>query len=439
LSNPYVKVHRRIRQNQGWRPRGLLPVIAAALAVPLVGPTLLWFLPADGAVSSDGLARGLSAVGFRLAAVVAGAVLLRSYSDLVRGPDRSVLDVHPVQPRALVSAIARRTTAETIYLPLVGAVLLLPVGLAGYWVAWATGAGLVLSGWLGALGVGFAVHLGGVWAATSPGMSRLLDLIRGDNPRMQAALIYGPGVGLAVVGVALAIASVGLEAALLGWAPGWAMLLVPPAAGFVAWSRVGLLAERHYVRASLVLAEIASEWGGQEEPEEALEVYLEGVGAGRPELLRALRHGWRRLRTYGTGAWVLGIFAGAMAWSSGPMGRSGLVGAAAVLVITAVAARMGEGDPAWLDHALGVRPAAVARARGLVAFLYAQGVVLPMAGALILHEGLGAWPLILGLEVVAFLGAVLGALSAGWWRSRAVWAYGPAGLLVWAGFVRIVG
>jgi len=370
--------------------------------------------------------------------VVAGVVLLKSYSDLVRGPDRAVLDVHPVRPRALVVAIAWRTTLQTLYLPLVAAVLLGPVGLAGHWEAWAAGTGLAFSAWLGALGVGFAVHLGGVWAATSPGMSQLLDLVRGDNPRMQAALIYGPGVGLAATGMALAIASVGLEAALLGWGPGWALLAVPPAIGILAWSQVGRLAENHYVRASLVLAEIAGQWGSRDEPEQALSVYLEGVGARRPELLRALRQGWRRLRSYGTGAWVLGIIAGAMAWSSGPMGRSGLVGAAAVLVITAVAARMGEGDPAWLDDALGVRAGPVCLARATVALLYAQGVVLPLVLALVIHEGTDAWVVAAGLEAVAVVGALIGALSARWWRARAVWAYGPAGLLLWAGFVRLV-
>ena len=59
---------------------------------------------------------------------------------------------------------------------------------------------------------------------------------------MQAALIYGPGVGLAVTGIGLAVATVGLEAVLLGWAPGWAMLALPVGVGLAAWSQVGRLA-----------------------------------------------------------------------------------------------------------------------------------------------------------------------------------------------------
>jgi len=439
LPNPYLSVHRRIRRNRRSWPKGLAVVLATVLAVPLVGPTLLWFMPAEGVASDKALASGLSAVGFRLAALVASAVLLKSYTDLVRGPDRAVLDVHPVQPGPLVAAIACRTTRETLYLPIAAMVLLLPVGLSGHWVAWAAGALLVLSGWSGALGVGFAVHLAAVWAAYSESLARFLDMVRGDNPRMQAALIYGPGVGLAVIGSAIGLASLGLEGALLGWMPGWAMLLLPPLVGVVVGSQVRRLAEAHYVRASLVLAEISAEWGGREEAEEAMRVYLEGLAVGRPELLRALRHGWRGLRSFGTGAWVLGLIAGAMAWSSGPQDRLVWVGAAAVLLVTAVAARMGENDPAWLDDALGVGPARVAMARAAVALLYAQGVVLPVAGVLLLQQGLAAWLLVLGLEALAVLGAAIGAISALQWRGRAVWAYGPAGLLVWAGFVRVLG
>jgi len=380
----------------------------------------------------------MSAIGFRLAAVVAGAVLLRSYADLVRGSDRAVLDVHPIRPRELVVAIARRTTRESVYLPVMVAVLLAPVALAGHYQAWGAGTALAVSAWLGALGVGFAVHLGSVWAASSPAMAQVLDLVRGDNPRMQAALIYGPGVGLGVTGVGLALASVGLEAALLGWMPGWAMLGVPLAIGLLAWMQVGRLASGYYVRASLVLAEIAGEWGSRDEPQSALKVYLERVGVGRPELLRALRHGWRRLRSYGTGAWVLGIVVGIMVWSTGPLGQSGLVGGAAVLLITAVAARMGEGDPRWLDHALGVRRRSVAIARATVGLLYAQGVLLPLGLALVIHQGVDAWRPLVGLEAMAVLGAGLGAVSADMWRARALWSYGPAGLLLWAGFVRFV-
>ena len=159
MTNPYVRVHQAIRRNRGWRPHGLLPVVAAVLATPLVGPTLLHFLPPQGTPSAEDLAYGMSAIGFRLAALVAGVVLIKSYSDLVRGSDRAVLDVHPVRPRALVAAIARRTTRQTASLPLMVGIVLAPVALAGHHLAWAAGTALAVSAWLGALGVGFAVGM----------------------------------------------------------------------------------------------------------------------------------------------------------------------------------------------------------------------------------------------------------------------------------------
>ena len=203
MANPYVSVHKRIEDNRGWRAQGVLPVVAAALVTPLVGPVLMPFLPAEGAPAPEALAYGMSAIGFRLAAVVAGAVLLRSYADLVRGSDRAVLDVHPIRPRELVVAIARRTTRESVYLPVMVAVLLAPVALAGHYQAWGAGTALAVSAWLGALGVGFAVHLGSVWAASSPAMAQVLDLVRGatlggkEGPKLPISFLAFPFAALA--------------------------------------------------------------------------------------------------------------------------------------------------------------------------------------------------------------------------------------------------
>jgi hypothetical protein len=438
VSNPYVQVHRRVRRNRGWRPTGLVTVGSAGLAVFLAGSQLLWFLPASGAMPSTAeLAAGLTSVAVRIAVLVACAVLLHSYTDLVRGPDRAVLDVHPIRPAALVTAIAWRTARTRSYLVLVGAILLLPLALRGDVVAWLGGTALVCSAWLGALGVGFAVHLGGVWAASSPGMARLLDALRGDNPRMQAALIYAPGVGLLVVGVTLAIGSFGLEAALRGWAWGWTWLLLSPAVGLVAWTRVPRMAERHYVRASLILAEVDGEWASRETADEPSHVYLERLGTGRPDLLRALRQGWRRLRLFGTAAWVVGIIAALVVWTDPQLDRWMWVGGGSVLFIAAVGARLADGDPIWLNKALGVPTGRVAASRTTVAWLYAQGVVLPLAVPAVVQHGLAAGPALLGLELLALVGAVLSVAAGVLWRDRALWAYGPTGMVLWAVFVRI--
>ncbi len=428
VPNPYREVHALQRRRAGGAGRGLLPVLAALAAVPLVRPVLLSFL------DQGRLASGMEAVSLRLGFVMAATMALHTYTDLVRGPDRPVLDPHPVQPRLLLSAIALRTARERAYLPLVGALLLLPVGLDGHWVAWAGGVGVVAGAWLCALGVGFAVHLGGVWAARSPGLAALLDFLRGDNPRMQAALIYAPGVAVAAVGLVTGLASGGLASALDGWAPGWAFLGLPPALGVAGWLVAGPLAERTYVRATALLTEIDGMVAGREQADEERSVYLEWAARGRPELLRALRQGWRARRGWAMGAWALGALGALAGWSGAATapGQAAAVAAGGALLLGALPARLADGDPPWLDRWLGVGGLPVARARATVAVLYAQGVVVPMAAALLIRHGLGSlW--VVGLaEALALGGAGLGAGLAARWRGRAAWAYGPAALLAWA-------
>ncbi len=258
MSNPYRSVHARQRQRAGGRLSWVLPLLAAALATPLAAPVLLGFLDA-GVIPV-----GLQGISLRLGALVAAAMALHTYTDLVRGPDRPVLDPHPVQPRLLLSAIAARTARERLYLPVMGSILLLPVGLAGHWLAWALGSAVVAGAWVAALGVGFAVHLGGVWAAMSPELAGLMNLVRGNNPRMQAALIYAPGVALAVVGVAVGMAASGAGGVLMGWTPGYALLAVPPAVGVMGWLVARPLADAWYVRATALLSEIDAQWAGLE-------------------------------------------------------------------------------------------------------------------------------------------------------------------------------
>lgn len=428
VSNPYREVHALQREREGGRGRALLPVLAAVIAVPFARPVLLAFLD-GGRVDA-----GVEAIALRLGLLVAGAMAMHTYSDLVRGPDREVLDPHPVQPRALLQAIALRTARERIYLPIGCAVLLAPVALDGHVLAWAGGSAVALGAWLASLGAGFAVHLGGVWAARSPALARLLDLLRGTNPRMQAALIYAPGVAVAAVGLAVGFAASGLGAALGGWAPGWAFLGLPPLLGALGWMLAGPLAERCYVRATALLTEIDGMYAGREDPEESQIVYLEWVARGRPELLRSLRQGWRRLRVWPMGAWGLGLIGGLAGWSKAPDAptTAAALGLAAVLLLGALPARLAEGDPPWLDRWLGVATLRVGVARALTAWLYAQAALVPTAAALAVRHGRSA---LLGLAAASALGALAAAAAAALaarWRGRAVWLYGPAALVVWA-------
>jgi len=428
MANPYIAVRQRIRRNQETKPLWLLPILAAVLMAPLLKPILLGFLE-GGSVS-----RGIEAISFRLGAVVAGAMALHTYNDLVRGPDRAVLDLHPVQPRALLASLALQTMRERLYLPIMGAVILTPVAMAGHMHAWLGGVAVVFSAWFCAIGVGYTVHLGGVWAAMSPELASFMDAIRGDNPRLQAALIYAPGVVMAVVGFATAFAAAGVAQGLEGWTPGWVFLLSPLIVGAAGWALAGPASERHYVRTTALLAEIDGLFAGVEEEEDVHAVYLERFAQGRPELLRALRQGWRSQRVWATGAWMLGLLGAWTAWTHDAEGsaRVLIVTGAAVMLVSAVPTRLVDGDPLWLDETLGVNLREVMLARMAVALMYAQGAILPAVLAFAIRQGPRVLPVFLGLEIVAVLASGIAAWVALQWRENGVWAYGPAAMLLWA-------
>lgn len=427
VSNAYREVHALQREREGGRGRALLPVLAAVVAVPFAQPVLLGFL------ESGRIGPGTEAIALRLGLLVAAAMAMHTYADLVRGPDRAVLDPHPVQPRALLSAIALRTARERAYLPLGCAVLLAPIAVKGHLMAWAGGSAVAAGAWVASLGAGFAVHLGGVRAARSEGLAALLDLLRGTNPRMQAALIYAPGVAVAAVGTAVAFAASGLGAALGGWSPGWWFLGLPPLLGGVGWLAARPLAERSYVRATALLTEIDGMYAGREDPEESRRVYLEWSARRSPELRRVLRQGWRRLRLWPMGAWGLGLLGGLAGWSkaSDAPDTAVAVALAAVLLLGSLPAHLAEGDPPWLDCWLGVSPARVGAARAVAAWLYSLGAIVPTAAALALRHGAEALWRLAAVVVIGAVAAVVGASLASRWRRRAVWSYGPAALVVW--------
>jgi len=437
MANPYLSVHRRIRAHRPVPWARMIPVVASCAAIPMVSGELLWFLAAaESGLDAQQWVPGLTAVTTRLANLVAAAVILHSYTDLVRGPDRAILDVHPVSPRPLVVALGLHTLGSRVYLPLMAAILLLPVGLSASWLAYLGAVGLVAAAWLGGIGVGFMVNLAAVWAAYSPGLAGLLDAVRGQNPRMQAALIYAPGVALALVGLSVEFGAIGLEAALTGWTLGWAWLAIPVIVGAMAWALVGPLADRFYVRASLLLAEVEGAWGQHDESVAAGVVYMERLADGRPELLRALRNGWRSQRLYATGGWIAGLIVAGLSWSDPSAGA--VWGAAAVVLIAAVAARMSEDDPIWLDAALGVSPVSVAWARAMVAWFYTVGVWAPVGVVLLLKHSMAGLQTGLGLVVLSLLVALASASTALLWHKRAIWAYGATGIVAWAGFVGVM-
>ena len=430
--NPYRAVFTVLARRAPQRFRWWLPVVAAAVAMPLARPVLLSFLNYGG---GSAWITGLEAVTVRLGALMAAAMALHTYTDLVRSPDRPVLDAHPVEPRALLRAIALRTARQRSYLPVAAAVLMLPVLQKAGLVPWLGAVGVVLGAWASALGVGFAIHLGAVWAGLSERLAKVLDAVRGDNPRMQAALIYAPGAALLLVACSVVFSAAGLSYALSGRPEGWLFLGIPPALGILGWLAAGPLAERYYVRATALLTEVDGLVSGVATAEEDRAVYLDWLARGRPELLRQLRQGWRSYRPWALGAWGLGLLGMLAAWSGEPDVGARLlrVVGGCVLLFALLPPRLSAGDPVWLDRALGTRPGPVDRARFSVGFLYAQGAVIPpLAAGLVRHGQAALWPL-LAVEVVGAALIFASALLARRQGERAAWVIGPIALVVWAG------
>ena len=419
----------RARAGGAWA--SAVPVVAAAVATPLTQPVLYAFLgPGD-------ISAGVAGLVLRIGALIVAALALHTYADLVRGPDRPVLDPHPVQPRLLLWAIAAGTARARVYLPLGAAVLLLPLVLAGHPRAWFGAVAVIWGAYVAGLGVGFAVHLGAVGVGFSPAVARALDLLRGDNPRMQAALIYAPGVALAVALGAVGLAAEGLRGALSGHPVGWVWMASPIVVGGLSFAAALPLADRYYVRATALLTEVDGLYAhrvaasGAQGPEP---VYLEWAARGRPELLRALRQSWRAHRVWAVGGWLLGLSTLLAVWSDAVdvSARVLAVGGGGVLLLGALPLRLAAGDPAWLDRALGLAPRKVAVGRAAAAVLYAQGVVLPGLVGVVRHGIASVIPalvLVEGTAIAASVGAAALAAVAG---ARGPWIYGGAAVVGWA-------
>ncbi|MEC8193273.1 MAG: hypothetical protein VX127_11105 [Myxococcota bacterium] len=437
MSNPYIRIHRTIAGHRGWPWQRLIPVGAAVAALPMIRDTWFSYLPQDPAVPLEVYASALSVSVARIASLVAAVVILATYSALVRGPDRAVLDVHPIRARLLVTAIGRMTLRSQLYVVALAGVMMVPIGQTAGLPVYAASLLLVIGAFLGALGVGFAVHLGSVWAAYSPRLAAVLDALRGDNPPMQAALIYAPGVALLAVGLGVEFGSMGLQAWLEGASLGLAWMAIPPALGALAWAVVGSLASRFYVQASLLLAEVDGAWASASQAEHAEPVYLQHLAKDRPELLRALRNGWRSQRLFATGGWALGALVALGAWSE--PSNAVFWGAGAIVWVTAVGPRMAAVDPPWLSEALGVQRTAVVGARVAVSLAYGMGVVAPVGGVLVFRHGAAGLIVGAALAGLAVVTACCGAWISEAWRRHAQWGYSAIALVAWAGFVRMVG
>jgi hypothetical protein len=436
-ANPYTRIHRLQRRHR-WRTHPweatwpwLGPILLGALASPLARPILFWFEQRG----EEDFAPGLAGLSLRLGLALCGAGILVVHEQVLRGLERRILDPHPVEPGALVTAMGRQLLLGTGGLAVGSLLLLAP--LASRPLALAMSASVLLGGWLCGLALGFLAQLGAAWLAREPSMARILDLVRGSSPPMQAALIWAPGLAIAACGGALIGATQGLRVTLEGAPMAAAVLALPFALAAAGWSLVPALARRTWYQATTVVAEVDAAWAQVEDPEAARRVYLEWAVRWAPRslrahLLRALRQGWRARRTWVTGAWGLGLLGAVAGWTAAPdaAARALLVSGSAVAVLAALAIRMETGDPAWLSRALGLERSHLVVARAIVVIAYLQGAILPAVASVWLRRGAEAASLLGLLEALALLSAGLAsALSLA--GSRAWFAYPPLALGCW--------
>lgn len=397
MKNPYLDVAHKQRQRISAPPLvGLLLVISSILAY-IAQPALLHF------VGSVNPIPGVEGLAFRLGALVGAALSLSSYHQIIRTPERAILGPHPIQPELWFASLFRQTLQKSILWPLVSAALAWPMLLHGLNIEFLILVLVVCISWAGMLGVGYATHLASVWAARSEQMHGILDAIRGNNPREQAAFIYAPGFALFVCGFAIMLSASSIDAVIAGQPLAFLALFLPVILGIISYPIAKSLAHKHLVPASAVLAEVDARWAALDASDEEDTVYLEWLAGSRIELLRALRHGWRDLRIWPLGAWLLGFFAFVQIWTKdvdGALLFSGL-GALIMCVFPVILSRR---DPQWLDEALGIKGTSLLWARMQIAVLYAQGAIVPVA-IFAKHT----WQGILLLELLVALGAFLSA------------------------------
>lgn len=434
--NPYRLADRRQRlarrREQGVVARlaPLLPLAGAAGAVWLARDLYASLLAGQEAA----WAAGFSAVVSRVGLVLAALLSLSTYDAVVRGPDRGVVDLHPLHPREWLTARTLGLLRDRAGWLVVAAVFLLP--LLPRVDAFVVGLVVALGGWAAGIGTGLGVNLAAPSMAARPELAGLFDAIRGHNPRLQAALLYAPGVALAVSGASTLAAAWGATRVLAGDMGGIVGLAAPFAAA-VGGMVLAARAAPAMAGIGAILGEIEAAWAQAETAEDGRHVYLEWTVRLAPARLRLglekdLRHLWRSHRGWITGSWGLGLLTGLAGWTDAPDGPARLaqVGAASIAAFSFVGVRLGATDPVWLDQFLPLPGRRSARALALFACL--QVIVGLGVAALLVRQGSVAWGVGLRLEAVAAVLAVVAAWAGDALRSRGGLFYLPAALLVWA-------
>lgn len=443
--DPILRAHRRAAAHRrrarglsGLLGRALLLLLGVAALTAIFRPAFLSFLD-----TGTSLAAGTGGAVLRVSVVLVGLAGIDVYEAVIRGRDREVLALLPVDPASAVRAQLLRLVGQRIWILPSLAALLLPIGLEASWLAWAAAVAATVGVQVFAWPAAAVVHLLAVGVADDPRWAPLLDLARGANPRGQAAFVYAPGL-LLVGGSALVYgASSGAAWAIAGDGWGWAAIALGPMLAVGLAAVIPGLARRAWFRASAVLSEIDAAYAGLVDTEaEQRHVYLDWAlrflpASLRRDALKDLRHGWRGRRLWLSGAWALGIAGGLAAWTVDPSGPSrGLaVAALGAALVASVGLVLALDEPPFLRWWLPRDPLTATSARFVVIWAWAQPAVLPAAAMATFMSGWGAGGLVLGLGEGALVVVTALALGCSRLGRTGPWVYAPTATLLVAGLI----
>ena len=411
MTNPYLRARTLSRQREarsesiGARLLRAVFIVGALAAVSvLVRATFLEFL--DTGANATAL-RGLWLRGGLLVLSMVG---FRVHSTVLRGRSREILALLPVEPRKVVAVDLLDVTRTAVAWVAAVGLLCLPVGQALGISVWAQGMAVVAGAAALSISWSAIALLGAISVAEDPAWAGLLDAVRGNNPRPQAAIIYALAPMVFLGGVVLDQAAAGAvgEAHI-------ATLALPWVLGFASIPAIAPLADRVWFQATMVLEDIRARYAAVEDPEDAKRVYMDWTLRWLPDEVSRwaeldLRHGWRSHRGTLAFMWLGALFAFGAGWSAqaGTPMRAGLVAGVSGWWCGAVMLRMAaEVQPflrTWLVVPRGVRLAARTWTVGMwsVAPIAAAGVaVLLRMGPMAAAQAMGIGMVVCALAALA--------------------------------------
>jgi hypothetical protein len=425
--------HRR-RVENGWANLAQLgfALLAAVTLTALFRQSFLRFLDRPAETWGEGMEGAL----LRACVVIVGWIAIEVYGAIVRSPFRSKLDTLPVRADQVVRFELLRVAANRWWLvPLFG-LLFSPIALEGAPELWALGVAVMLGAWSLALTGSALVHLFAVEVAENPRYAEVLDLLRGANPRPQAAFIYAPGAVLLGIGGLLVVTCRSVRLWYGGEGLVWLPLMALFALALAALLPLSSLARSNWFRASVVISEIDARYAALSEREDGLRVYLDWSirylpSRWRVYALNDLRHGWRARRTWISATWLIAFLSFAGGWSAQGVApeRAAIVAIAGVWLCAAIAIRLEQGEPVFMRAWLPEGGARKQGARFAVLAGWLQPCVLGGALSTLFRAGYSECLWVVGVGYGSMILAIGVALACSRLEKRGLAVYGPVAAL----------